>query len=175
MMKMVISLFLTMLTASVFSQQDDTVGVSSNSFNISYGKSNPTLKYHYDTGSQTHNYSNNWDFDKDGINDEVYFVGTGGAHLYYFLKVVLSKDHKPRIFDFIQSDFPLLTATDTLNISKSPFGFVVTNLGKNLMPTIIVRLDKQTFYDNKELKKRNIKTENVLVSFENGRTKYGCL
>lgn len=174
-MKLVITFLLTMLTVTVFSQRGDSVGIPSNSFDSTYGISNPTLRYRYDNASQTHNYSNNWDFDKDGINDELYFIGTGGAHLYYFLKVVLSTDHKPRVFDFIQSEFPLLTATDTLHFDKIPVGFVVTEFGKNLTPTIIVRLDQQTFYDNKELKKRNIKTKNILVSFENGKIKYGCL
>jgi hypothetical protein len=174
-MKLFITSLLTILTLTAFSQRADSVRISSNSFEVNYRKSNPTLKYTYDNASQTHDYSNNWDFDKDGINDEVYFIGTGGARLYYFLKVILSTDHKPREFDFIQSDFPMLTAIDTFNFDKTPVGFVVTDFGKNLTPTIIVRLDKQTFDGNKELKKRNIKTENVLVSFENGRTKYGCL
>ena len=174
-MKLIITSILTGLTLSVFSQQADSVGTPSNSFEIIYSKSSPTLKYCYYNASQTHDYSNNWDFDKDGINDKVYFIGTGGAHLYYFLKVVLSTDHKPREFGFIQSEFPLLTAADTINFDNTPLGFVVTGFGKNLTPTIIVKLDKQTFYNNIELKKRKIKTKNVWVSFENGKTKYGCL
>ena len=174
-MKLFITSLLTMVTLTVFAQQADSIRMASNSFENSYSKSNPTLKYSYDSTSQTHNYSNNWDFDKDEINDEVYFIGMGGAHLYYFLKIVLSTDHKPRKFDFIQSDFPLLTATDTSNFDKTPLGFVVTDLGKQLTPTIIVRVDQQTFFDNKELKKRKIKTKNILVSFEHGKTKYGCL
>jgi hypothetical protein len=146
-----------------------------NSYENDYRKTNPGLTYSYDNISQIHNYSNNWDFDKDGIKDELYFVGTGGAHLYYFLKVVLSTDKKPRRFDFIQSDLPFLTATDTLNFDKTPVGFVVTNFGENLVPTIIVRLDEQTFHDNQELNDRKIKTKNILLSFENGATKYGSL
>lgn len=174
-MKILFTFFLTILTLTVFSQQTDTLDIPSNSFENNYRQSNPTLKYSYDNMSQIHNYSNNWDFDKDGIKDEVYFVGTGGAHLYYFLKVVLSTDKKPREFDFIQSDFPFLTATDTLDFDKTPVGFVVTNFGRTLTPTIIVRLDEQTFHDNKELKRKKIKTKNIIVSFENGTTKYGCL
>lgn len=174
-MKTLITIFLTTFTLTVFAQQTDSLDIPSNSFGNSYRKSNPTLAYSYDEISQIHNYSNNWDFDKDGIKDELYFVGTGGAHLYYFLKVVLSTDKKSREFNFIQSDFPFLTATDTLNIEKNILGFVVTDLGKDLTPTIIVRLDELTFFDNKELKKRNLKTKNVLVSFENGKTKYGSL
>ena len=174
-MKLILSILLTVLTLTVFSQQTDSLNIPSNSFENTYSKSNPTLVYSYDNASQTHNYSNNWDFDKDGINDEVYFVGTGGVHLYYFLKVVLSTDHKPREFEFIESDFPLLTATDTLNFDKTPVGFVVTDFYKNSTTTIIVRLDKQTFVGNKELKKRNIITNNIIISFENGKTKYSCL
>ena len=174
-MKFPFAFILSLLTFTVFSQQPDTLNRSSNSFESAYRKSNPTLTYSYDSATQTHNYSNNWDFDKDGINDEVYFVGTGGAHSYYFLKVVLSTDHKLREFDFIESDFPFLTATDTLNFDKTPVGFVVTDIDKNSTPTIIVRLDEETFYGNNELKKRNIKTKNIIISFENGKTKYGCL
>jgi hypothetical protein len=174
-MKLLITFLLTILTLTVFSQPEDSIGIPLNSFESVYSKSKTSLRYSYNSTSQTHDYSNNWDFDKDGINDEVYFIGTGGAHLYYFLKVILSTDHKPREFDFIQSDFPLLTATDTANFDKTPLGFVETNFGKNLTPTIIVRLDNQTFYGNKKLKKRKIKTKNILVSFENGITKYGCL
>jgi hypothetical protein len=134
------------------------------------------LKYSFDEIFQIHNYSNNWDFDKDGIKDELYFVGTGGAHLYYFLKVVLSSDKKSREFNFIQSDFPFLTATDTLNIEKTVLGFVVSDLGKDLTPNIIVRLDDNTYYANKkELTKQKIKTRTISISFENGKTKYGSL
>ena len=174
-MKSFLTILLSILSFTVFCQQTYNPDSPSNSFENNYRESNPGLKYRYDDTSQIHNYSDNWDLDKDGINDEVYFIGTGGAHLYYYLKVVLSKDHKAREFDFIQSDFPLLTATDTLNFDKTPVGFVVTDFGKNLIPTIIVRLDEQTFYNNRQLKKRNIRTKNVLVSFENGKTKYASL
>lgn len=174
-MKLLITFLITTFSFAAFAQQDGSVESPSRSFEKSYNKEMPTLKYSYDKASETHDYSNNWDFDKDGINDELYFIGTGGAHLYYFLKVILSTDHKPREFSFLQSDFPMLAGMDSLNLDKLPFGFVVTDFGRGLPPTIIVRIDKQTFYDNKELKKRKINTRNVLVSFENGVTKYGCL
>jgi hypothetical protein len=175
-MKIYITIFLTTFTLTVFSQQKDNLELPSNSFENAYHKSNPTLTYSYDSISQIHNYSNNWDFDKDGIKDELYFVGTGGAHLYYYLKVVLSSDKKTREFNFVQSDFPFLTATDTLDIGKTQIGFIVADLGQNLTPTIIVRLDDQSYYANKKiLADKKIKTRNVVISFENGKTKYGSL
>jgi hypothetical protein len=175
-MKFILTIILTAFTLTVFSQQTVSLVNPSNSFEDNYRKSNPTLIYSYNEISQIHNYSNNWDFDQDGIKDELYFVGTGGAHLYYFLKVVLSSDKKSREFNFIQSDFPFLTATDTLNIKKTVLGFVVANVDKGLTPTIIVRLDDSTYNANKnELTKQKIKTRNISISFENGKTKYGSL
>lgn len=175
-MKNFITIFLTTFTLTVFSQQKDNLELPSNSFENAYHKSNPTLTYSYDSISQIHNYSNNWDFDKDGIKDELYFVGTGGAHLYYYLKVVLSSDKKTREFNFVQSDFPFLTATDTLDIEKTQIGFIVADLGQNLTPTIIVRLDDQSYCaDKKILADKKIKTRNVVIRFENGKTKYGSL
>jgi len=100
-MKILFTFFLASFTLSVFSQQTDSIEFPSNSFEKDYHKSNPTLIYSYDSISQTHNYSNNWDFDKDGIKDELYFVGTGGVHLYYYLKVILSSEKKSKEFNFI--------------------------------------------------------------------------
>ena len=172
-MRFFIAVLLSVLTMYVFSQQTDSI---SNSFENNYHKSNPTLAYSYDNISQIHNYSNNWDFDNDGIKDDLYFVGTGGAHLYYFLKVILSSDNQPQEFNFIESDYPILTATDMLNFHKTPIGFVVANLDKSLNPSIIVRLDESSYYINKKLfAKKGIKTKNIVVSFEHGKTKYGSL
>jgi hypothetical protein len=175
-MKFIFTIFLTIFTTTVYSQSFDSLEIPSNSFESSYRKSNPNLMYKYDDISQTHNYSNNWDFDKDGINDELYFIGTGGAHLYYYLKVILSTDKLPREFDFIQSDFPFLTATDTLNMNKAPLGFVVADLETDMKPTVIVRLDDKTYQVNKnKLTKLRIKTRNIAISFENGKSNYQSL
>jgi hypothetical protein len=174
-MKVLFTVVLVIFTLTSFSQKADIIDTPSNSFESQYRITNPTLIYSYDTINKIHNYSNNWDFDNDGIKDELYFVGTGGAHLYYFLKVVLSTDHTPREFSIMLSDYPMLTSTDTLNLNKTPFGFVVANLDKNLIPTIIVRLGDKTFCDCKQPKKTKIRTNNISLHFENGKPIYGCL
>jgi hypothetical protein len=174
-MNLLFTVVFTIFTLTDFSQKADSVETPSNSFENLYRKRNPSLKYRYDSIAQIHNYSNNWDFDKDGIKDELYFVGTGGAHLYYFLRVVLSSDHTAREFSNIQSDYPLLTSTDTSDLNNTPFGFVVANFGTNLIPTIIVRLGEQTFFNCKQRKKRKIRTNNISLHFENGKSIYGCL
>jgi hypothetical protein len=174
--KRTLSIFLTALTFSALSQMPDSMESPTNSLEDIYRKSHPTLAYSYDPVAQIHNYSNNWDFDNDGINDELYFVSTGGAHLYYYLKVVLSTDKESREFRFIESDYPILVTTDTLNIDKLVLGFIVSDVGKNATPSIIVRLDDSTFHaSKKELNKRKIKTKNVVISFENRRTQFNSL
>ena len=172
-MRLIIILLIALPTSSIFSQVTEEI---SNSFEIEYRKSNPTLAYSFDNISKTHNYSNNWDFDNDGIKDQLFFVGTGGAHLYYFLKVILSSEKLSREFDFIESDFPFLTSTDTLNIDKTSVGFVVATFGNNQTSSIIVRLDNSSYYSHEKMfLKMGIKTKRLVVSFESGKVKYGCL
>lgn len=153
-------------------QAENELKIPSNSFEDFYRKVEPSLKYIYDSTAQTHNYSDNWDFDGDGIKDELYFVGTQGVHSYYYLKIVLSSDHKARALDFVLSDYPVLTANDTSHFNELPVGFVVAKWGSNTTPTMIVRLDEQTFSGNKEFIKRNIRSKNVMIHFKKGRIKY---
>jgi hypothetical protein len=175
-MRFIFTLSWIVFTLTVYAQQADSLDIPSNSYESNYRISRPTLIYSYDEVAQIHNYSTNWDFDKDGIKDELYFVGTGGAHVYYFLKVILSSDKKSREFNFIQSDVPFLAATDTSNIEKIGWGFIVADMGKNQTPTIIVRLDASSYNAfEKELTNYNIKTRMISIDFENGRTNYGSL
>ena len=174
-MRLFVTFILNAITFAVYSQHAENIDIPSNSFENEYWISNPALIYSYDEISQIHNYSNKWDFDNDGIKDEVYFVGTGGAHIYYFLRVVLSSDKKVRDVNFIQSDFPFLNETIKLNSEKSNVGFAVLNIEKELTPSIIVRLDESTFDAfKKEFMKENIKTRNSLISFKKGKMKFGC-
>lgn len=176
MMKHIIILVLTTLTLTAFSQQPERISHPSNSFEQEYHTSNPTLIYSYDSLLQIHNYSSNWDFDHDGILDGFYFMGTGGAHLYYFLRIILSADKTIRDFHFAQTDFPYLLGNEPPDMEKVVSGFIVTNIGKDLKPRIIVRLDDNTFYAfKKDLSKLRIKTKIIAIGFENGKTTFGCL
>ncbi len=153
----------------------DSAGIS-NGFGEQLKKSCPSLRYHYDSISQIHNYSDNWDLDNDGILDGLYFVGTGGAHLYYYLRVILSSDKRERNLTFIETDFPLLAATDTLNFDPASPGFAVAEAGKDAITEIFVRLDDQSFHANKDaLGKFRIRTQNIVLSFKNGKTVFGSL
>lgn len=165
------TLLFILITDSAMSQAD----LATNSFEESYKQSNPTLKYQYDSASQTHDYSNNWDLDSDGKPDQVYFVGMGGVHLYYYLRIVLSTDHVTRNYRFIQSDLPILPDAEALkNNEFSPLKnqafFAVFDKDQDNQNELFVRLDNATFTENrKALKQKGINTPFVVITCKKGK------
>ncbi len=156
-----------------FSGFSQNIDLPSNSFSDHYRETNPTLVYSYDESRQIHDYSGNWDFDQDGIKDELYFVGTGGAHLYFFLKVILSSDRKVHEFSFLESDAPWFSETSISELTKQPYGFTVTKLHPQASESIVIRLDENSYRIHKsQLKKNNIQTKTIAVSFEKGKPEY---
>ena len=76
----------------------------------------------------------------------------------------------------MESDYPILTATDTLAFDQTPAGFVLARLGEDKTLSIIVRLDDQSYQANKKLLiEKNIRTKNVVISFINGTAEYSNL
>ncbi|HOZ87497.1 MAG TPA: hypothetical protein PL029_07055 [Bacteroidia bacterium] len=145
-----------------------------NSYDILYRKNNTSIKYTYDNQTQTHNYSDNWDFDKDGRTDQLYFVGTGGAHLYFYLRIVLSSDNKTRDLDFIQSDNPTLppdieTKKPGYIPEKSQTNFSVF-INKDKTTSLFVKIDDASFATEKSLlKSKGVKTKYIVIYFKNGQ------
>lgn len=142
-----------------------------NSFAATYKVANPTIHYRFDSVNQIHDYSNNWDLDNDGKPDQVYFIGTGGAHLYFYLRVILSSDHQTKNFPFLQSDMPILPPNKELqqiNYSPNIHSTQFAVFGKHTK-TLFIKLDDQSFYTEKQtLRKLGITTKYILLSFKNG-------
>ena len=174
-MKLIQIFFLLLLEPITARSQKDTV---TNSFAQAYKKTNPTINYHYDNLKQIHDYSNNWDFDLDGKKDQVYFIGTGGAHLYYYLRVILNADNVQRDYRFIQSDFPVLPSDDAFN--KSGFDpissftqFAVSDYNKDSIIDIFVRLDDSSFLSGKKaLKKYGVQSNYVIITFKRKKAQF---
>jgi hypothetical protein len=166
-----ILLILFFIQVLVFSQTDSN---SYNSFESIYKKRNPTLNYKYDREKQIHDYSNNWDLDNDNKPDQIYFVGTCGAHLYYFLRVILSSDNVARDYSFIESDFPALPPEEELkNPDFKPNDkthFAIFDHGRGSTNDIYVWLDQQTFDTaKKRLKRKGVTTNQMLITFRKGK------
>src|SRR5215216_1789489 len=168
MMRIILS-FVLVLMSSMTRAQNDTI---SNSFERHYKKANPGIHYSYDDVRQIHNYSNNWDFDSDGKMDQVYFVGTGGAHLYFFLRIILSSDSIRRDYHFLESDFPALPGDEVLkapdfNPAAGFTQFAVFDYKKDNVNDIFLRLDDSSFLsDKKNLRKHGITSNYVMISFK---------
>lgn len=141
----------------------------SNSFDSTYKKTNPTLNYKYDDVNQIHDYSNNWVFDLDGQKDELLFIGTGGAHLYYYLRIILSSDKQVRDYTFIELDFPLLINGKL----KTTGQFEVLDSDEDGINDILLRLDNQTLMANsKQLRKCGINSKDILITFKKRKIKF---
>lgn len=144
----VISLLIAVLsnTTNAFTQSDTL----SSSYAPVYKQVKPSLQYRYNYSARTHDYSNNWDLDGDGKADGVYFVGNGGAHQYFVLRIVLSSDKRRREYRYIQTDLPLLLDDSLLRnadfVRESYFvGFAAFDYSKDGVVDILIFVLKVVF------------------------------
>lgn len=159
---------------SVFAQ----VNEPSNSFQTYYQSQIPSLRYAYSESLQTHNYSGNWDLDEDGQLDSLWFVGTGGAHLYFYLRAMLSKENKIREYPFLQTDFPQLvfdrtgTSIPPNHLSKDK-SFAIFDFGAEEGLGIFIRLDQSSFQiAQKKLAQKGIQTNGIILRWKDGNEKW---
>src|SRR5689334_20046456 len=103
---------------SCFAQIDTVVNVDSKYQQYIYNPETNSRELSY-------NYSNKWDFDGDKRADSLFFVGNGGAHTYFYLRIILSSDGKQRDFKSIQIDMPYLISFEELTWGKNIVQFVV--------------------------------------------------
>lgn len=169
MIKTLFTSLLFLIMEKVASSQVDSF---SNSFAGTYSKSIPDLNYVYDVANQTHDYSGNWDFDMDGEKDDVLFVGTGGAHLYFYLRIVLSSDKRVRNYTHLNLDFPMLPTDET--IKKPRFNpwelnlinqFIVFDANHDGQNDILVFPDKFSLGSD-WLKKQRLSSNGILITFK---------
>ena len=160
-----------LLTNVSLAQSDLILEVPSNSYEKIYKKKYSNLNYSYNSYTQTHDYSNNWDFDGDGKKDKLFFIGDGGAHLYFHLQIWLSSDKKTYCFPFLAIDNPLLDKEVKLDSKGKPNTFqqfVVADFDTDKLPEIYINLDKQSEIPN-NWKKRGLTSHQVIVDYSNGR------
>ena len=178
-------LFVRSLTPCLFAQQEETeyVDWTEEVGGNDYFKATMDslgILYSYSDENQTHNYSGNFDFDGDRLNDSLYFVGTGGAHLYYFPRILLSSTKKSFDFEEINIDVPqyfpvsYLAALSFLDRFTPQFvvgtnkdlQYVENQIIRRPSHVIFFRLDSH--YYSKDWKKQGINSDYVLLYFENG-------
>jgi len=141
-----------------------------NSYKETYDTRFPTLKYSYDSLSQTHNYSGNWDIDGDKKPDSLFFVGNGGAHLYFHLRLQLSSENKARDLSYLVSDFPVLDSIGHLKkvYGKSPYYpvFVVHDFNNDGMLEIYLNTDIKFAPIPAKWRRRGVTSRSILISYQ---------
>jgi len=142
----------------------------SNSYEDYYKKHYPELKYHYDDSSQTHLYADNWDFDGDGKKDSLSFVGNGGAHLYYHLKLKLSSTNITTNFSWLLLDFPVLGNVEEINMKEIPIHpqFVVSDFDHDGLKDIYLNFDSSFGSIPDKWKKGGVNSRHILIKYKKG-------
>ena len=141
-MKIILVLIAASLFPKIIFSQNDLV---SNSFE--YAFVNSPINYRYVEENQTHDYSGNWDFDGDDVKDSIMFVGIGGTHLYFYLRIYLSSEKKMHDFNFLVTDYPLLEPIDSLfkHDEQAIFPlFVVYDFNKDGLMDIYMNIQGQS-------------------------------
>lgn len=182
MLLMKISLFaylLLIITTACKAQVDSAAAEVplSNSFKELYRKSNPALQYDYNESRQVHDYSGNWDFDGDGKKDSLLFVGNGGVHSYFHLRIVLSKDQQRRDYAFLVTDLPLLAPVNALKRGSALYAqfpqFVVHDFDKDGQPEIYFNTDISFAPIPAKWKRRGLTSRHVLIDYREGEVRLG--
>ncbi len=123
--------------------------------------------YNYDsllqTNILTYQYWGLWDFDNDGIKDSLSFVSNGGAHAYYYLKILLSSKKEWTIYPTFQTDMPFLNTENTVN-KITPFS--VSDFDKDGIDEIYLNINNSFSHIPKKLKKKGVTSKQIVIEFE---------
>ena len=160
-MKILLTITLTLLIARSSLAQADTIKTIDNEYS--------QYIYNDDTksGNLSYNYSNKWDFDGDKQNDSLFFIGNGGAHAYFYPRIILSSDGLTRNFSTVQIDMPYFMPIETLKKWKTNSGvqFIVDDFDNDGVQDIYLNFNNPFGDIPKAWKIQGIKTKYVLLRF----------
>lgn len=123
-----------------------------------------------ETYNTSYNYSGKWDFDGDGTTDSLFFIGNGGAHAYYFLRIVLSSDQVRRDYPTVHLDMPYLSSAQTLSATKSNpmVQLVIHDFDRDGNNDIYLDFDNDFSYIPQEWKKQGLTKKRTVLYFKEG-------
>jgi hypothetical protein len=133
--------------------------------------------YRYDSTLQLkipiYNYSNKWDLDGDNKNDSILFIGNGGAHTYFHLRIVLTKDNLIRDFPTFHLDMPYVGKIETLKEwGKHPgVQFVIHDFDSDGIDEIYLNIDNPFGSIPKKMKRQGLTSPYILIDFSENKLK----
>jgi hypothetical protein len=128
--------------------------------------------YLHTDSTQVYNYSNQWDFDEDGIKDSLLFIGDGGAHLHFYPKIVLSSNLKVYEFNDFWLDMPYPNSNKEALVKSPGIQLVVDDFDGDGDFEIYLNIDGNNGYPYgssypAQWKKRGISTAQILLNYDN--------
>lgn len=166
------TLIVGLFSITAAAQSDTSSTGDANSFYQKlYKPSDAHILYSYDHSTQTLSYSGNWDFDGDAKMDSLFFIGNGGAHLYYYLRLKLSSENKVRDLSFLLLDMPVLgTINDLKKSDKDPDlfpPFVVHDFNADGIDEIYLNFDIKFSPIPKVWQKKGVTSRCVVLKYAN--------
>jgi hypothetical protein len=106
------------------------------------------IKYRYDLTKNIHDYSGNWDFDKDGIMDSLILIPSNSVNITYSPIIILSSNQK-LCYNKINIDIPCFSNYRDFNSiggnNFSIFQFSVDRSHDNNLYVYFLSREKDTY------------------------------
>ena len=131
---------------------------------------NSKINYSYSENPETHDYSNNWDFDGDGKKDSIRFVGEGGAHQQYFLSLKLSSHPKPIEYEWIYNDMPVLSSFEFFPTGPAEehemHWFVVDDFNNDGIKDIFVNVNASGYHLPRKFEEYGLNEKEIVLTYD---------
>lgn len=122
--------------------------------------------YKYDSTLQikilTYQYSDICDLDNDGIKDSIIFIGNGGAHTYFNLKLRTSSNKEWHEYQTLYIDMPYLN--DKIDEMTQ---FAVSDFDNDGVDEIYLNIDNSFGLIPENLKTNGLTSKRLIIQFEN--------
>jgi hypothetical protein len=150
---------------------DGNNNIPSNSYVFKYQDNK--INYFYSENSLTHDYSNNWDLDGDGILDKIMFVGNDGAHIYYRILIHLSSIDNFFFYPYLSTDMPMYEPIDLLRKNDDSMFpvFVVHDFNKDGKEDIYLNISKNN-YDSLKMIELGISSSQIVLIYDEERKEF---
>ncbi|MBL0051819.1 MAG: hypothetical protein IPP29_10080 [Bacteroidetes bacterium] len=121
----------------------------------------------------SYNYSNLWDIDGDKKNDSIYFIGNGGVHTFYYLRLILSSSGVPKDYTFLELDMPYISEKKLLDeFGKNPaVQFVVYDFDNDGVVDLYLNFSASSIKVPDSWRMQGVTTKCVFMHFTKGKIK----
>lgn len=162
-MNRIILIILSTLTFTLVNAQSDTTNTE-----LVQIPNSEYAVYQYDSllndSILTYQYFNICDIDNDGLFDSIMFVGNGGAHIYFNLKLKISTNGKWIDYPTLYIDMPYLK--DTIEEITQ---FAVSDFDDDGIDEVFLNIDNPFGSIPDNLKTGDLTSKRLIIEFEKGR------